>query len=1073
MKPLTQRSASSISAFPLLLICLALLFISGCSKQARQSRYAARGDEYFRKERFAEAELEYLNALRYAPKDTALLRKLGNVFYQQGRIASALQAFQMVKQSQPEDIESAARIADLFYTFRDYRKSREEALGVLKRQSINDTALLLIAETSLNATQSLEAAQFINQAATATKGPGPRIAAATLRLQERDFAGAEQQLKLASASSPPSPQIDLITAKLRMMQTNFPDAEALLKRAAAASPPRSTYRLAYADFQMLRGNTPACQQTLEEITKKAPDYLPAWIRLANLALVQNRFQDCDALTKKALGVESSSHEALLLRSRMWTVQGDFEKALNELHHLDAFFPNNPSIKFELATTHARAGEYVRALALVGEALKLDPRLAQATLLQARLNLHTGNSAAAVSSLVKLVQAHPELREPAALLAAAYVAQRRPDDAVKVYRDLATRYPGDPEPWSSIGLILLSSKDNRGARSAFEQSLKLAPNYPVAVEQLVNLDIRDLNYSSALARANRLQNALTNSALGFLLEANIHSATNGLAAAETALLKGAAREPNSLVVYGALADLYIRSGNHDKAIEKLDAITERNPKSFAAWTQKGMIHEKTRSFQKAADAYRRALAINGAFAPALNNLAVLLGNDPKQLDEAVSLARRAREGATGDPAISDTLGWLLVKRGDFLEARRLLGPAAESLKHPEVAFHAGVACYDTGDESGASQWLAAALADSRLLPESRRDAEQRMAVLNVNLQSPTSAQVTLLEQLATQTNPDGIALQRLAAINLAQGRRDKAIEGFIAASRVNPEAVPPLLSLSQAFASSDPRRALEYARKARTLAPHDPAVALSLGSLLVRDHDYSSALGFLLEAQRANPAFGPWLNDLAVAQFAAGRVSDAVSTLNTFIARSEGAAKSQSQQTLLLIGIDPLERKVAIADGRLKQDPKDIVAIAISAEIAAGRSQFSKAIELYEQALSVAPGFTPANKALAVLYLERGSDDKAAFSNAIKAREAMPNDPEIARVLGKLALKRNDYSEALRFLSEATVSAKDGEPYHLIGMANLRLKRSNEARVAFTKAAALPLKPDVAAENSRMLSELKQ
>src|SRR5215207_9002149 len=84
---------------------LLLLGGAGCSPAAKQARHTARGDEYLQKEQFAKAEIEYLSALRLAPKDPALTRKIATVYYEQGSSITALRAWSIVRQLQPDDVE--------------------------------------------------------------------------------------------------------------------------------------------------------------------------------------------------------------------------------------------------------------------------------------------------------------------------------------------------------------------------------------------------------------------------------------------------------------------------------------------------------------------------------------------------------------------------------------------------------------------------------------------------------------------------------------------------------------------------------------------------------------------------------------------------------------------------------------------------------------------------------------------------------------------------------------------------------------------------------------------------------
>jgi Flp pilus assembly protein TadD len=63
----------------------------------------------------------------------------------------------------------------------------------------------------------------------------------------------------------------------------------------------------------------------------------------------------------------------------------------------------------------------------------------------------------------------------------------------------------------------------------------------------------------------------------------------------------------------------------------------------------------------------------------------------------------------DPEVSDTLGWILYKRGDYEGALRLLTESGTKRPDdPEVKFHLGMAQYRMKDAEAAKRTLARAL-----------------------------------------------------------------------------------------------------------------------------------------------------------------------------------------------------------------------------------------------------------------------------------------------------------------------------------------------------------------------------
>jgi Flp pilus assembly protein TadD len=100
-----------------------------------------------------------------------------------------------------------------------------------------------------------------------------------------------------------------------------------------------------------------------------------------------------------------------------------------------------------------------------------------------------------------------------------------------------------------------------------------------------------------------------------------------------------------------------------------------------------------------------LALTPRAAAAANNLAWIYSEHGGDQDKALQLAQMAKEVAPDDPRVSDTLGWILYKRGVHQRALALLKESAAKLPdNPQVQYHLGMAYAQVGDQAGARQAL---------------------------------------------------------------------------------------------------------------------------------------------------------------------------------------------------------------------------------------------------------------------------------------------------------------------------------------------------------------------------------
>jgi len=209
---------------------------------------------------------------------------------------------------------------------------------------------------------------------------------------------------------------------------------------------------------------------------------------------------------------------------------------------------------------------------------------------------------------------------------------------------------------------------------------------------------------------------------------VHLARGEQGPAEGAFLNAIELEPNLLPAYVQLANIYAPSKRYDEALTKLNDVLKVSPRSLPAHMLIGIVYEAKGDVAKAQQAYEKALALNPRFAPAANNLAWLYSEHGGDKEKAFGLAQTAREVAPDDPYISDTLGWILYKRGVYQRAASLLKEGASKLPdNPLLQYHFGLASFKIGDKETARQALTAAVKSPMSFSE-RDEASKVLAEL---------------------------------------------------------------------------------------------------------------------------------------------------------------------------------------------------------------------------------------------------------------------------------------------------------------------------------------------------------
>ncbi len=122
------------------------------------------------------------------------------------------------------------------------------------------------------------------------------------------------------------------------------------------------------------------------------------------------------------------------------------------------------------------------------------------------------------------------------------------------------------------------------------------------------------------------------------------------------------DPDHRPAYLQLGTALRRAGSAGAAAKRLQELAEARPANPAAWMALGIDHGQRGDHAAAAEAYRRALSADGAYALAANNLAWTLAEHLDAADEAVTLAESLSKASPDDPEITDTYGWALHRAG---------------------------------------------------------------------------------------------------------------------------------------------------------------------------------------------------------------------------------------------------------------------------------------------------------------------------------------------------------------------------------------------------------------------------
>jgi tetratricopeptide (TPR) repeat protein len=461
-------------------------------------------------------------------------------------------------------------------------------------------------------------------------------------------------------------------------------------------------------------------------------------------------------------------------------------------------------------------------------------------------------------------------------------------------------------------------------------------------------------------------------------AQLKDVPGGLADAERAV-KLAPDNENAVAL---LSGFYRQSGQQARAVELLEATLQRLPNSVDLRQVLANIYLGAGDRARAEEQLKRVIAIKPQLLSLRYQLAAFyIGG--KQLDEAERTLKEAMAAApeSDEPKLA---------YAEFLATQRSSQQGEAALKEfvarepREFNLQLGLGAMQL--RAGKS---AEALATYRAVIDGDPDgpagvmARDRVAAIEIAAGRRDEALALIAEAL--KHNPrDNDALTMRGNLALERGDPVAAIADLRAVLRDQPGTVPVLRSLARAhLGNGEPQLAEEALHNAMQAAPRDTAVRMDLAQLLMQTQRADQAIALLEEGVRASPNDATLRETLVRSYFSRGDLDAARTAAEDLRTLRPDAAAGP-----LLAGL------VAQAQKRPEDARRD-----------------------FEQALKLAPNSPEALAALARLELARGEGDKA----VALVRAAVEREPKSAvshNLLGELYVATRAYPQAITALDQA-------------------------------------------------------
>ncbi len=1038
-----------------------LLLGAGCSREQRTTRIVSKVDRHLAAGDLAAAELECRNLLQLDARHAGALRRLGLIYWDQGREHRAVPILRSALAHEPGDAAARSRLARFRLSCGDQAGAFEEAAAVLKSAPDDRDAPILLATAAAPDPDSQRRAREILHGLPDSASASVLVALGIIDLREGRTAAAEAAFHHALRADPSFSPAHHALGMFRWSRGDTAGAETCFKDAAEAAPPHSPHRERYVRFLLSRGKFGDARQLAESATIRTPDHIPSWLALADCAVAARDFPAAEAALKEAVRRDPAHPAALSASARLSLARGDPRGAVATLERLRSLHPGLPQVGYELALASLAAGDTGRAVTLFDEVIKAAPALREAALARAELSLRRGDAMAAAAVLEPLVRDNPDLPAGRALLAAARWGQGRPEEALALCLELERVQPASAQAPFWRGVVLAGMGRHDDARKALEKALTLAPGDPAIIERRVELELAAKQPEAAVQLLEQELTRTPSRLEPALLLARVHSVSGSPVAAERVLIEAAQRHADSPVAHYALALFLHTRGGRGDALAPARRALELEPRSVAAALLVAELEDASPGAPFARVGYERVLALRPDQPAALVKLAGLLLAPPADPDRALGLAERARELRPDDPAVAGILGTVLSRRGETARALPLLRFAVGGLpRDADLQAELARVLLLRGDEAAARLAYQRAL-EFGTLRNGDAAAKEALALLALPADpAPPEAEPLLNKRIAAGSD-DPPTRVRLASILLQRGESDEALRNAEAALAATPlHATAALLAARIHTGQGRAAQAIEILKSARTGATDEARLTRELGRLVL-DHgtDHPWALSLLQEAARQEPGNAEGDFDLNRALYANGRVTEALRRLDASARPNPGWSRLEEWQAFADIAVRAEAEAPALELAWKETPAKKGMKVStpllwLRVRAALARREIAEAGKLCEALLRAWPYFHPGLAQAAALHASVRTPPEYLREPMTRLASDPAAAPATRREAGLILCRLGEAARGAAIL-EAALAANPEDPEALVelGRACLALGRRDDGRAFLRRALA--------------------
>ena len=550
-----------------------------------------------------------------------------------------------------------------------------------------------------------------------------------LMLQKRTAEG-EQLLKDATSRNVNDQNFEVMLAGHYFSQRDTAHMKGMLDKIESQFQKNPSAYLTVGDFYLRTGNADEAIRQYEAGIQHDPAHKTEYEkRVIDVMIREGKVKEAYDKNLDLLKESPKDPDARGIKASFLLDKGDVNQALTELQAVVTAKPENFVARFNLGRAHFAKGQYEQALQQFSEAVKLRPDYIRPRLAMTQVALMQGNNDLALRLAQETLKYSPDNPSARLMQASALMRLKRMPESHAVLESLLKGNPAQGDILLEFGVLNLAEKKYPEAVEHFRAAFASDPG-----------NIRGLmGEAQAYYMLNQPQKALQviqaavdkypdrGDVYRELAGAHIRQKQYDVALKELQqlLAKYKLSPSEQANAYGAMGEIYSRTGDLPKAIENLEKSRRLAPDNVALLNFLAQTYNRAGQREQARRTFQDALSKDPGNPQTMNNLAYLMADLGTDLDQALTLANRAKQRLPNLVEVSDTIGWIYLKKNLSDSATDVFRDL--NTKVPNNAtfrLHYCMALAQKGDKAGASRECHTAMN----LNPSKEDLDQIKQVL---------------------------------------------------------------------------------------------------------------------------------------------------------------------------------------------------------------------------------------------------------------------------------------------------------------------------------------------------------